>query len=311
MKATAAAVQAGLAHGEVDIGALVYWRDLSGVRIEREVFRTGFRAAGLGAALAKDPSPEKLLNTAAGTANRKQDREQPKVKVELKAKGTHAVYAVLARRDESDGRIKYLEEATVAVDRERGGTPIVNDLPGTPVDDGREAVIGRVLDEYADLQVNAHGQEVSEALTRAMAVMEALPLRTGTYFVPASKLGAVRALREFVELHTTATVTSWVIRGSDENTATARRDAREAMLERIEDLVSEVKEFVDTTPVEDAAAKSVNAAVRKFKELDGKVQLYADILGDYQAELQAAIAEARQRLLGAYLGDAEDDAAAA
>lgn len=340
---SAAKFEAALAHGDADIGALVYWRDLFGLRIPRDVFRTGMRACGLGGALARDPSPEKLLNVAAGTANRKQDRTAPRVKVELKAKGTHAVYAVLARRDvEADCaacaahygqpggpcdegkpvasphrngaprpslRVRYLEETTVAVDREHGGSLIVHDLPGTLDDVNREDVVKRVVDEYADLLVNAHGQEVSETLTRAMDSMGALPLRTGTYFVPASQLGAVRALRDFIEKNTKATITSWIIRGDDENAATAKRDAREAMLDRIECLVTEVREFTESTPVEDAATKSVNAAVRKFRELDGKVQLYADILGDYVSELHGAIADAKQRLLGAYLGDADDQAA--
>jgi hypothetical protein len=300
-------LQKALASGEKRIGALVYWTNLTDVRIDRALFRQGFRLCGLGKAVAKDPKPEASLNQASAIAMRRQGRDVEPARVELKYKGTEAVYGVLMRRDVGDLR-RYIEEAQISVMRDATDpAPIVATEAGAPIDPQRDAIIQSVIDQYNELRGYAHTLEMSETLMRAMALINALSLRTGVYFVPKEALHTIELLRTFLEGNTCAHMTVWEISATDRNLAQARRDAREAFTDRLSELVSEVKTFTEGTSAEDVQMKSVNARVKRFKELDGKVGLWADILGDYQAELRAAIAEAKQKLLGAYLGESEDD----
>jgi len=292
------------------LGALVYWRRLEGVRIARTHFRAGFEAIGLGDAVSKDPKPEACLNQAAAIASRRSGEQS--VRIEMKAKDTHARYAVLARRDHADGLRRYIEEATCSVERgvRQPPPPLVVQLaPGAQPDDQRDAAIADLERRYNDLLNYAMTMELSEALISALSLLGALPLRTGVYFVPAQNLDRVRALKGFIEAETDVQLTIWTIASSDENAAEAKRDAATAFTERFQNLQAEVAAFVAELPAgEEPPVKSVNARVRHFKELEGQVQLYAEILGDYQAELTAQIASAKQALLGAFLGS-EDQAA--
>ena len=303
-------VQRSLSRGHRNLGAFVYWTNLTDVRLDRALFRQGFRMCGLGKAVAKDPKPEASLNQAAMIANRRQGKDAP-ASVELKHKGDEAVYCVLMRRDVADRR-RYLEEATIAV--ERGGptepTPTVAVDAGVGADDSRDQIIASTLEMYAELRGYAHTQELSETLMRSMGVINAISLRTGVYFVQHDKVPTVRLLKAFLETNTCATMSVWEIRDTDDNTTEAKKNAREAFADRINELISEVKDFVSKNPnPDDVQTKSINARVKQFKDLDGRVGLWADILGDYQNELRAVIADAKQKLLGAYLGDSEDDSA--
>lgn len=301
-------VQRSLSRGQRNLGAFVYWNNLTDVRIDRSMFRQGFRMCGLGKAVAKDPKPEASLNQAAMIANRRQGKDAP-ASVELKHKGDEAVYCVLMRRDVADRR-RYLEEATIAV--ERGGptepTPTIAIDASSPPDDARDSIIAAVIENYTELRGYAHTQEMSETLMRAMGVVNAISLRTGVYFVQYDKVPTVRLLKAFLETNTCATMSVWEIRDTDDNTTEAKKNAREAFTDRINELIAEVKDFTSRNPnPDDVQTKSINARVKQFKDLDGRVGLWADILGDYQAELRATIADAKQKLLGAYLGESDDD----
>lgn len=300
-------IEHALQQGTRKLGALVYWSNLTDVRIDRALFRQGFRLCGLGKAVAKDPKPEASLNQAATIATRRQGRDVEPARVELKSKGDEAIYGVLMRRDVGDRR-RYIEEAQISVVRESPvePTPFVSTDAHAAHDPQRDAIIQSVLEQYRELRQYAHTQEMSETLMRSMSVVGALSLRTGVYFVPQGALHTIRLLKTFLESNTCAQVTIWEIAATDENTATAKRDAREALTDRINELIAEVQTFTAGTSVEDVQMKSVNARVKRFKELDGRVGLWADILGDYQAELRATIAEAKQRLLGAFLGESSD-----
>lgn len=301
-----------LAKGTETLGALVYWRRLEGVRIRRADLRAGFEAIGLGKAVSKDPKPEACLNQACGLANRKSTIAEGTIKLELKSKGalgaagSRATYAVLARRDLPDGRRRYMEEATVSIERGVRSPPpaLRTDLsPGVQQDDGRDAVIAEVSTQYQDLLAYALTMEVSEALIAAMTELGALPLRTGVYFVPETHLLQARALQAFIQGETDIALTIWTIASGAENLAEAKRDAANAFAERFRTLREEVAAFVADLPKgEEPPTKSLNARVRHFRELDEQVGLYADILGDYQDELRAAIGAAKRELLGAYLG---------
>lgn len=296
-----------LAQGEKLLGAMVYWNNLTDVRIDRTLFRQGFRLCGLGKVVAKDPKPEASLNQAAAIATRRQGRDVEPARVELKSKATEATYGVLMRRDVADRR-RYIEEAQISVVRDQPEpTPFVQTDPGAPLDPQRDEIIASVLEQFRELRGYAHTQELSETLMRAMGHIGALSMRTGVYFVPAGALHTITLLKTFLESNTTATMSVWEIRATKGNTANAKRDAREAFAERLSELVDEVKTFTAGTSVDDVQMKSINARVKRFKELDARVGLWADILGDHQLELRSAIAEAKQKLLGAYLGDSEDD----
>lgn len=309
-------LQTALASGNDTLGALVYWRRLEGVRIRRPAFRAGFESIGLGKAVSKDPKPEACLNQAAAIASRKQGADGNAVRIEMKSKDTHASYAVLVRRDEADGRRRYIEEALCRIERgvRTPPPPLVTtiDQGAAAHDDVRDAVIKELGARYQELLDYAMTLELSDALIAALGLLEALPLRTGVYFVPASNLDRVRALKAFIESETDVQLTVWTIARNDENAAEAQRDARNAFTDRFKALTAEVQAFVDELPKgEEPPTKSVNARVRHFRELEGQVGLYADILGDYCAELTAAIASAKTALLGSFLGAEDDDAAEA
>lgn len=299
-----------LAHGQHKLGALVYWNGLTDVRIDRALFRQGFRIAGLGRAVQRDPRPEAVLTHAVTIAQRRQGRVDEKARVELKAKGTHSTYAVLMRRDVGDQR-RYIEEARIAVPRGDSGAaattaPIV-EYATAVIDDQCQALVDAVLEQYTELAAYVGTQETSETLMRAMGHAGALSLRSGIYFVPAAALDGIRLLKTFLEQNTRAALTVWDIAATAENAGTAKRDAREAFQDRLTALVAEVTAFTAENSDPDAAnAKSVNARVRRFGDLDGRVSLWADVLGDHVAELRAAIAAAKSSLLGAYMSQVDD-----
>lgn len=316
IKPNLAHVQTALAGGSEILGALVYWRRLDGVRIQRAKFRAGFESIGLGKAVSKDPKPEACLNQAAAMASRKQGSDGNAVRIEMKGKSpTTADYAVLVRRDEADGRRRYIEEALCSVQRGVRTPPppltTVLDAAAVAQDDVRDAVIADLDARYQELLNYALTLELSDALIAALGLMEALPLRTGVYFVPQANLDQARALKAFIEGETDVQLTIWTIARSDENASEAKRDARNAFTDRFKALVGEVEGFMAELPKgEEPPTKSINARARHFRELEGQVQLYGEILGDYRDELEAKIAAAKQALLGAYLGaESEEEAA--
>lgn len=295
-----------LKSGSRRIGALVYWRGLSDVRIDRRDFRYAFESMGLGEAVGRDPKPEACLNQAASGARRGRDKDSAPVKVELVAKHTNAVYAVLMRRDDG-ARVRYLEEARVAVARDQPRPrPVVTMEPAALHDPEVGAVVDDIVAKYYDVLDNILTLECSEALVAAMGVLGGLPLRTGVYFVPEVKLGTVRGLQAWLEARGIR-LTCWDIAASDENAAEARTDAREAFITKVKDLTAECRKFAESR--EEVNARSVNARVRHFHALDSQVALYADILGDFRDEMVAAVGDARREFL-ASLG-LDDDAVAA
>jgi hypothetical protein len=294
-----------MGEGMRTIAALVFWRALSGARIPRVALRDGFERLGLGSAV-HSPRPEKMLTEAVG---RSLGSRKGSAKAELKAKGQCSVYRILMRRDEA-GRARYLEEAQVSLDRYAPGAQLQTmTLQGVPADPARDALIRAIADNLADVRANVLGGELSDALVDAMEVMSALTLRTGVYFVGADQVDRARGLAALVEGVTDASVSVWELRDTPANAATARIDARRSFLDRLDALKREVAEFAASTPVADAAPGTVATRVRHFKDLDARVGLWADILGSASDELRASIGDARQALLGPYLGLLDDTAA--
>lgn len=308
-------LKAHLANGTKPLGALVYWSGISNVRIPRSTFRTEFERMGLGHAVGKDPKAEACLNMAAAVASRRQGKDA-RARVQLKEKNTHAVYAVLMRRDLApqvgdDGqevRVRYLEEARVMIDRGHPSpTPQVVTASDVDQDDARDALIADMVGEYQDILDNIRTQECSEALMQAIQLLGGLSLRTGVYFVPAAHLQQLGELRQFMADHAGVEIASWSIAASDANLAQSRRDARAAFLDKVGTLVQECKAFADAK-ADDLSARSINARVRRFQELEGQAMLYADILGDQVDELRKVITDAREAFRDSVLGS--EDAAA-
>ena len=300
-----------LSTGSSNIGALVYWRRLEGVKIERSRFRQGFEDIGLGKAVGKDPKPEACMNQAAGIASRKQGKDGRAVRIELKSKDALATYAVLVRRDTPDGRRRYIEEAHCSVVRGvRQPPPMMDkvvDLHAAP-DEIRDQVIREFDARYQELLQYAMTLELSEALISALALLKAIPLRTGVYFIPEANVAQARALKAFIEGETDVQLSIWGIARNDENAAEAGRDARNTLTDRFRTILDEVQGYIDGLEGATPSTKSVNARAKHFLELEAQVELYSEILGDYQQDLSANIAQAKKALLGAYLGDDESDA---
>ena len=308
-----------LAGGTAPIGALVYWRGIHDVRIARAAFRAAFDAMGLGKAVGRDPKPEACLNMAAGVAVRRRDRKST-AKVQLKTKDTHAVYAVLMRRDVTTGalgetlqepRIRYIEEARVGIDRKQSNpTPQVVTASNVAQDDGRDELIADMVREYHDVMGCIRTQEASEALMLAMSLLGGLSLRPGVYFVPARSMATVVELKAFMESQSSVEIVAWDIAATDANAGEARRDARAAFLDRVKLLADECRTFTAGLGKEEASAKSINARIKRYHDLEGQTQLYADILGDYATELHSVITAARDTFKRDVLGF-DDEAVAA
>lgn len=299
------------------IGAMVYWTALSDVRTPRALFRQGIRACGLEDALAAEPKPEKVLNLAVGVANRRQggaasNKTAPGY-AKLKDKTDAVVtYAVFMRRDLTD-RGRYLEEATVSIDRTAPNpSPVVTLTKGAPKDEARDNLITRIVDQYTELSSFSDTQEVSKTLVASVRdVCSGLTLKAGFYLVRPDYLLKLRALRDFMATDLGATLEIWEIGETVDNTKTAKRSASESLRAAVDELIANAREFAaENTDPDDVSTKSINAQMRRFRDLDAKVTLYADILADYSTDLHKAIADAKQSILGKYLGDVEDDAAA-
>jgi hypothetical protein len=300
-------LQSHLSAGTKPLGALVYWSGLSDVRIPRSTFRAEMERIGLGEAVGRDPKAEACANMAASVAVRRQRKDLPGGKIQLKEKGQHAVFAVLMRRDvavtSGDQRIRYLEEARVAIDRgQPSPTPVVITASDVDQDDARDALIADMVSEYSDILSNIRTQECSEALAASMQLLGGLSLRTGVYFVPASQMPQLLELRAFIEAHTQVHLTTWTIAATDANAAQSRRDARAAFLDQVSDLIAECKSFAEAKG-DELGTKSINARIKRFHELEGKTALYADILGDYVEDLRTTISAAKEAFTNAVLGE--------
>lgn len=308
-------LKAHLATGSQPLGALVYWSGIHDVRIPRSTFRSEFERMGLGAAVGRDPKAEACLNMAAAVASRRQGKDTTPARVQLKEKNSHAVYAVLMRRDVAvaggESRVRYLEEARVAVDRgQPSPSPIVVTASDVAQDDARDALIADMIAEYHDILGNIRTQECSEALMNAMSLLDGLSLRPGVYFIPAKHLTRVGELRDFLAAHANVDLAVWSIAASDANVNQSRRDARAAFLDKVNKLVEECREFA-ATKGDELTTRSFNARVKRFNDLDGAAMLYADILGDQISIIRGVIEDARRAFRESVLGaEGVDDAAA-
>jgi hypothetical protein len=287
------------------IGALVYWRNLADAKIARGILKQGFDDAGVGPAV-PSPKTEKMLTDAVTRAKAGRGQE---VKIDLKAKNQKSIYRVLMRRDEA-GRARYLEEATIAIDRYAANAQLETSLlPNVPADDVRDNLIEDVRDFLAEIRAYAFPNEVSDALVSAMEMVHALPLRTGVYFVPAAGVDVAKKLAAFLSRETPATLTIWEIGDTPANALTARQDARSGFLDRLDELKARIAKFTAATTVEAATGRAVSVRVGYFKQLDAEVEMWTDILGSVVDELRASIADAKTQLLGPYLGLLDDQVA--
>jgi hypothetical protein len=307
MVTTARELEQHLGKGTRTIGALVYWRHLMDAKIPRTTLEEGFTAAGLAPAV-PHPKVEKMLTDAVTRARAGRGQE---VKIDLKAKGQKSVYRIMMRRD-SD-RARYVEEARVAIDRYAPNAQLETELlEGVQADQTRDDVIEDIRDNLAEIRAYAFPNEISDALVSAMEHLHALPLRTGVYFVHADALTCVGELAAFIAKNTPAALTVWEMRDTAQNALTARADARASFLDRLDELKAKVAAFTAETAVEDASPRGVSTRVAYFHDLDADVGMWADVLGGAADELRKSIADAKQALLGNYLGlldnKASDDA---
>lgn len=299
------------------VGALAYWTGLDGVRLPRAEFRAEVTAVGLKDALAAIPSAEKILNRAVGAANRRQSGDVTnKTKTgyaRLKEKtDAVATYAVLMRRDVGN-RMSYIEEATLSIDRTQPApVPTVVVEHGAPADDERAELVKHIVDEYTDQLNNADTHEVSETLVRAIRdVCSGLTLRMGVYAVTPAYVEPLARLAAYLE-RVSVSLTVWEINSSSRNRANASKDARKSLRTTFDELMADVADFRAAHPkADEVAVKSVTSRVRRFKDLDAKVSLYADIVGDYAEQLRAGIDAAKRDLEACYLDDVGATEAAA
>jgi hypothetical protein len=223
-----------------------------------------------------------------------------------------ATYAVLMQRNAAD-RVRYVEEARVSIRRDQPHTsPMVDVDTHAPASTARDKLVDTIVAQYTELSTYSNTQEVSQTLVRAVRdVCSGLTLKGGVYLVRPEHLASLTSLQEFIARDCDGALELWEIRETTANARTAQRNARTSLRAAFDELMTEIATFrAENTDPTKVMAKSVNAKVREFRELDAKVALYADVLGSWRDELAGSIAKAKTEFLTAYLGDDADDAAA-
>lgn len=286
------------AQGLKTIGALVFWT-LSGVQIPRSELAQALEELGLSAAMVRTPKNEAALADAVrrvgvgkkGVLFRPMKRE----------------WAIVLESGEGD-RLKLVHVGTLKVSTI--GSVVLEER------DGNDAQFRRALElrdlvasQYTEVLENCHSTDLSAVLCAAMqgvgsdAMLGGLSLRQSTgglYYVSAGKLDLLKRFAAMVnDKAPQSSVEVLTLTGDAENLDTAARNVRGNITTQLKQTREEIKEFVAHLKEKGTPARGDSIVVRaeQFKQLRGRVELFADVLGDTMGELQAQIESARVELM--------------
>lgn len=289
-----------LGQGTRPLGALVYWDNLKNVEVLRTTLLAGFDAAGLAAAVSTPSEPATVLGLA---VNKQAHRRDADAQIDMVAKmDSEVVYAVLGHDVDGTGFTQWTERVRLRLDRTLARPVLqIEPIAGRQVTPAVDLVISEVAADYTTLLDYAKSTEVSSSLVRAMKVAQTIALRSGVYLAPLSAMPAIESLAKFIEKETKIVFSMWEIMDGDRNAATAKRDAFNEFHTALTDLRDEVDAFTASVKPDEANFRNVGAFVRRFKDLDGKVLIYADVLGELAESLRSSIDGARAALTKAYV----------
>ncbi len=284
------------AQGLHTIGALVFWT-LSGVRIQRADLKLSLEDLGLGAAMVREPKPASVLAEAVKC-------------VGIGKKG------ILFRQMKKDwalvverGEGKTLRLSHVATFRCK-----VDGLEGIEVEelaryDGTAELQKAIESQYSEVRHYSHSTDLSAVLCSVMqgvgsdAMLGGLSLRQtvgGLYYVSAAKLDLLKRFAAMVnDKAPQSSIEVMTLSGDAENLDTAARNVRGNITSQLKQTRDEIREFVKGLKEEGRSARGDSIVVRaeQFKALRGRVELFADVLGESMGELQQQIESAREELM--------------
>lgn len=216
-------------------------------------------------------------------------------------------WAIVLERGEGD-RLKLVHVATLKVDAI--GSVALEARDGTETQMHRAYELrDLVATQYTEVLENCHSTDLSAVLCSAMqgvgsdAMLGGLSLRQSTgglYYVSAGKLDLLKRFAAMVnDKAPQSSVEVLTLTGDAENLETAARNVRGNITTQLKQTREEIKEFVAHLKEKGTSARGDSIVVRaeQFKALRGRVELFADVLGDTMGELQAQIESARAELM--------------
>lgn len=286
--------------GGQTLGAIVTW-SLRAAAIPRADFAKAFEDLGLPKAAGRPPKPERLARRAVTDA--KAGRPNTLIR-ELVKDGTKIVWGIINERVEgvADAEANYEQATRVAVIRAGGFLKL---------EDQDNEVAKDIQARYIHAQTYATTTDLSNALVKALLGTDSDPMLSGMrlagsggcYWVPQAKLPQLRELAAWIEKASPeSTMTVFEITGSGSNLKNASRSAQRTIRNRCSEILTETRTFVSelrkADPTAELKAGVMATRMKRFDRLKEQAGLYADVLGDIQAELEAEIAEARAEVMG-------------
>lgn len=284
------------AQGLHTIGALVFWT-LSGVRIYRDDLASALGELGMGAAMVRRPKPATALAEAV--------KRVAVGKKGILFRQMKKEWALVVERGEG----KTLRLSHVATFR-----CVADGLEGVEVEElaryeGTDDLRKAIALQYQEVCNFCHSTDLSAVLCAVLqgvgsdAMLGGLSLRQtvgGLYYVSAAKLDLLKRFAAMVnDKAPQSSIEVMTLTGDAENLDTAARNVRGNITSQLKQTREEIQDFVKGLKDEGRSARGDSIVVRaeQFKALRGRVELFADVLGDSMAELQSQIESARAELM--------------
>lgn len=283
------------AQGLKTIGALAFWT-LSGVRIRRDDLSAALDELGLGAAMVRKPKPASLL---AESVKRVGMGQKGLIFRQMKKE-----WALVVERGEGK-RLRFTHVATFRCAEKGPGIEVFEE----EYFDGTENLKLAIEAQYREVLEYAHSTDLSAVLCSAMQgvgsdmMLGGLSLRQSTgglYYVSAAKLDLLKRFAAMVnDKAPQSSIEVLTLTGDSENLDTAARNVRGNITTQLKETREEIKDFIKGLKEEGRSVRDNSLVVRaeQFKQLRGRVELFADVLGDSMAELKGQIEAARVELM--------------
>lgn len=282
------------AQGLKTIGALVFWT-LSGVRIPRAELKEALEALGLGAAMVRQPT--------AATALAEAVKRTGMGRKGLIFRPMKRDWALVVERGEGKTlRMSHVATFKVGADERVE----VEELARFDELSNLRLAIGAQYEEARDY---AHSSDMSAVLCAALQgvgssmMLGGLSLRQGAgglYYVSAAKLDTMRSLAAMVhEKAPGCSVEVMTLTGDADNLEAAARNVRGNITTQLRETRQEIQAFVAELKDKGRSARgdSITTRAEVFRQLQGRVELFSDVLGDTMGELKAQVEAARVELM--------------
>jgi hypothetical protein len=288
------------AGGTKEIGALVFW-SLSGVNIPRDEFRKAFEAHGMGAAVPRAPRHATCLTTAVtGAMVGKKD-------VFARRLEHNGWGLVVEHHDRDNNELAHKHVATVELEGLKN-IRLKWKFQGKPEQLAKLSVVKPDIEaRYETARTHLDTSDLSSILVNLMhgtareTLLGAVSLRErtgGLYFVHARRLEDLALVKNTVErLAPKCSITVLTISGSADNLAAAAAAARQSFEGQLKELRDELVQFKAQLGNKGATEHNITVRANRYDQLNARVELFRDVLGDVALELEMSIASAKAELV--------------